>query len=464
MQIENNRREMSEAQDVQYRVKKINERLADYIPPRDTWNPADEAVFKPIDLYRVPLEEAQDMQLKAIKYTFTRHYRNNDFYHRYCEMRNVRPEDIKTAEDLDRIPLIPDATFKQYPSGKEFASWLANVFTGELPKVVIRGSNPTYDEVINAFNAAGLAVFYSSGTSGRHTFIPRDQKTYRTVQVACAKCRAGMIDIYADHTFALSPNPAKTNVFAGKLFAFVPKLVPNIEFAIDRELTTDMIKTAMSEKVGLKGKLTSYVQNQTTQKIINRVIQWLERYDNTEETIELSGMPFLLYQVMNTLQKDGKAFDFGERGMTLTGGGWKINEDQRIPHKDFRKQVEDVLGIPETHCVDLYGMVEGNGWMVQCPEGHYLHIPYTFYKPLVLDEDLMHTGYGEWGRFAFLDASAQSYPGFIISGDRVRLLEHCPVCDRPGPVLEPEVQRAKGEEVRGCAEEVRRVLAQDLVR
>jgi hypothetical protein len=52
---------MREAQDVRYRVKKINERLADYIPPRDTWNPADEAVFKPIDLYRVSLEEAQDM-------------------------------------------------------------------------------------------------------------------------------------------------------------------------------------------------------------------------------------------------------------------------------------------------------------------------------------------------------------------------------------------------------------------
>ncbi len=464
MQLENNRRHMSEAQDVQYRIKKINELLADYIPPRDTWNPADESVFEPVDLFRVPVEEAQDMQLKAIKYTFTHHYNNNDFYHRYCEMRNVSPDDIKTAEDLDRIPLIPDATFKQYPSGKEFARWLTNIFTGELPNVVIRGSNPTYDDVINAFNAAGLAVFYSSGTSGRHTFIPRDQKTYRTAQVALAKCRASMIDIYADHTFSLSPNPAKTNVFAGKLLAFVPKIVPNIEFAIDRELTTDMIKTAMSEKVGLKGKLTSYVQNQTTQKIINRVIQWLERYDNTEETIELSGMPFLLYQVMNSLQKDGKAFDFGERGMTVTGGGWKVNERVRIPHKDFRKQVHDVLGIPETRCVDMYGMVEGNGWMLQCPEGHYLHAPYTYYKPLVLDDDLTPMGYGEWGRYAFLDASAQSYPGFIISGDRVRLLEHCPVCDRPGPVLEPEIERAKGEEVRGCAEEVRRVLAQDLAR
>jgi hypothetical protein len=44
----------------------------------------------------------------------------------------------------------------------------------------------------------------------------------------------------------------------------------------------------------------------------------------------------------------------------------------------------------------------------------------------------------------------------------VRMLEHCPVCDRPGPVLDPEVKRAKGEEVRGCAEELRRIFAQTL--
>ena len=51
---------------------------------------------------------------------------------------------------------------------------------------------------------------------------------------------------------------------------------------------------------------------------------------------------------------------------------------------DFRKEVKDVLGIPEKYCLDAYGMVEGNGWMVQCPEGHYLHVPYSYYKPIVL--------------------------------------------------------------------------------
>ncbi|HXY88419.1 MAG TPA: hypothetical protein VEG44_08260 [Candidatus Acidoferrales bacterium] len=110
---------------------------------------------------------------------------------------------------------------------------------------------------------------------------------------------------------------------------------------------------------------------------------------------------------MDTLQKEGKNYYFGERGEIGTGGGWKNYENKRIPHADFRKRVQDVLGIPETRCLDSYAMIEGNGWMAQCPEGHYLHVPYTYYKPLVLDDNLVPIGYGEWGRFAFLDVSAE---------------------------------------------------------
>ncbi len=102
------------------------------------------------------------------------------------------------------------------------------------------------------------------------------------------------------------------------------------------------------------------------------------------------------------------------------------------------------------------------GMVNTCPEGHYFHVPYTWFKPLVLDRSLVPAGYDEWGRFAFLDSLAYSYPGFIITGDEVRMLEHCPVCDRPGPVLEPEVRRVASVEMRGCSEELRRVLAQDL--
>jgi hypothetical protein len=463
---------MALAQDVISTVMTLDELLIPYIPPRDTWNPADKALYEPADLFRVPVEEAHDMQLKAIKFTFTHHYTNNDFYRRYCEMRNVRPDDIKTVDDLDTIPLIPDTTFKQYPSGAEFAHWLASLFTGDLPNIVLESANLTYDDVLNAFNAAGLVVTYSSGTSGRHTFIPRDMKTFVAGQCAFAKLTVSMTDqadyhvhsLSADHFYLLSPNPTKTNLFIGKASSLSFDLITgDVLYAMDDEITVDSLQRAMRGYREQKMQATSVAQSDMLQNLVDQVVRWLERYEKTNDTIVLSGPPFMLYQVMDRLQKEGNHFNFGERGIVQTGGGWKIYEDKRIPHGDFRTLVEDALNIPETHCLDSYGKVEGNGLMVQCPEGHYLHAPYTF-KPLVLDDDLMPAAYDEWGRFAFLDALAQSYPGFIISGDQVRLLERCPVCDRPGPVLEPEVERAKDQEVRGCAEELRRIFTQDIAR
>jgi len=451
------------APDVTSRVAKLNERLAQYIPPRETWNPADEALFLPTDLYQVPPAEAQAMQLKAIKYAFTRHYDNNGFYHEYCTTRGVSPGDIKTVDDLFKIPLIPDLTFKQYPEGKDFARWIARVFTGDLPKVVIKGAHPTFDQVISGFNASGLAVTYSSGTSGRFTFIPRDQKTFLAGQYGLAKSVITMWagDLFQTDGYLLLPNPAKTNVFVGKVTTVYFDIARDVQMAIDRELTTKDIQTAMTSGGGLKGRIFSFVQNRIQRKMIDQIIEWLERHDKVGGKISLVGAPYLLYFVMQKLQADGMSFDFDADSVVVTGGGWKVRENVRMPVKDFRKQVHDVLGIPETSCLDLYGMVEGNEFMLQCPEGHYLHVPYTVCKPIVLNEDLAPAQEGELGRFAFLDALAGSYPGFIITGDQVRMLEHCPVCDRPGPVLEPEIRRAKGEEIRGCAEELRRTLARD---
>lgn len=446
-------------------VKKFNSYLQNYFPAKDAWTPADEALYKPLDIYRVPLKEAADQQLQAIKWTFTYQYLNNKMYQNFCKERNFSPTDIKTNDDLDKIPMIPDTFFKDYPVGRDFALWLGNIYTGTLPKIVIKQKNPTYDEVINSFNQAGMAVAYSSGTSGRHTFIPRDYRTFCISEYSVAKCAISMIHPFWDYDvfgYIMMPNPKRTNVFAGKVCSIFFDVIHDCNVAIDRDISTELIQMTMSGSKGIKTKAVQYFAKRETEKMINSVIAWLEDHDKKKEKIAMVGAPFLISFVMQRLQKEGKTFNFGDNGGIATGGGWKAFEGQRVPTVEFREQANKVLGIPDKFCLDIYGMVEGNGWMVHCPEGHYLHMPYNFYKGLVLDSEFKPVSYGEWGRFAFLDAAAYSYPGFIISGDKVRMLDHCPVCDRPGPVLEPEVKRAAGEDIRGCAEEVRRMLSADL--
>ena len=82
---------MATPAEIENRLRKLNEKLADYIPPRETWTPADEALFKPPDLLRVPLDEAQELQFKAIKYAFTRHYTYNQFYREVLQDEGRHP-------------------------------------------------------------------------------------------------------------------------------------------------------------------------------------------------------------------------------------------------------------------------------------------------------------------------------------------------------------------------------------
>ena len=443
-------------------IKNLNKKLHKYIP--NPMTPAEEALYKPLDLFNVPKKEAEEYKFRAIKYAFKHHYENNSFYKKFCKENSVTPDDIKSIDDFSKIPLIPDKFYKNYPSGKEFAMWLATVYTGELPNIVVK-KNDSHDEIINKFNDAGLVISYSSGTSGIHTFIPRDQRTFNSAEYGIAKSLITMLYPFWEpdiNGYLFMPNPFKTNVFAGKVCSVYFDVIKDVQVALDRELTADLIQAAMQNN--LKGRIIRYAMQRENKKMINRIINWIRKNYKEGNKVGMVGAPFILYFVMEELERNGESFDFGERGAVGTGGGWKIYEDKRLPVKEFREKVEKLLGIPPENCLDLYGMVEGNGLMVHCPEGHYLHVPTTYYHAMVLDENGEQVSYGEKGRFAFLDGLATSYPSFIISGDEVRMLEHCPACERETPVLEPEVKRAKGDEMRGCAEEMRRVLSMDLGR
>lgn len=443
-------------------IKKLDSRMEKYIPPKP-WTPADEALYGPENIFEIPPKEADEMRFKAIKYAFNHHYNNNSFYKNFCKENGISPEDIKSIEDLPKIPLIPDKFFKDYPSGEDFAAWLSGLVTGEMPDISINKKNPSYDDVIGAFNKAGMEIAYSSGTSGRYTFIPRNRKTFYASEYALAKTVISMVYPFWQYEmdgYLMMPNPHKTNVYAGKVCSMYFDAIENVEVAIDRDIPADLIKEAMGS--GIKSSMIKFAVKRGNKKMVNRMIKWLREKEKENKKISMIGLPFILHFVMNKLEEEGETFDFGENGAVATGGGWKIYENERMPVEKFRKRVNDILGIPGEQCLDVYGMVEGNGWMVHCPEGHYLHVPHSYFHPLILNDEYEAVDYGEWGRFAFLDPLADSYPGFIMSGDRVRMLEHCPVCDRPGPVLEPEVKRQHGEEMRGCAEEMRRVLSMDL--
>lgn len=445
-------------------LKSLNKQLSCYIPT-SLKTPIQKALYEPSSIYNLEKKKTESYQFKSIKYAFQHHYQNNTFYKAQCDKKKISPTDIKTVADLEKIPLLPDKFYKDYPSGKKFATWIANIMSTPIPKITIKGKNPSFDDIITAFQKKGINISYSSGTTGRFTFIPRDTSTYTMGQYAIARCAIEMLSHwwqYDSYAYLLFPNPKKTHIYVGQVTNVLFDMIQNVQVAIDRAITTDLLRISMGFTLNFKERMMNKVIKSSTKKMnvrmIEDILNWVQQKAEKKQRMAFAGAPFILNLAMDRLLDAGITYDFGNLGAVLTGGGWKLYEDKRLPVEDFRKKVFDVFGIPPENCLDLYSMVEGNGFMIHCPEGHYLHIPTSYFYPLVLDETGSPVEYGEKGRFAFFDSLAQSYPGFISTGDQVKIYEHCPACGRSTPVLDPEVTRMGGEEDRGCAAEMRRLL------
>jgi hypothetical protein len=267
-----------------------------------------------------------------------------------------------------------------------------------------------------------------------------------------------------DQVILLIPDPRQTNLTIASLFGIAYDLYnqANIHVALDMKITTQFLRMQRDETIGIsekiKAKALSTISPLVQRTSDLRIIHLLEQIEREGKRVNICGPPFWLDRIMERMKKEGKSVHLPE-SQILTGGGWKAEENKRTPEETFRKKVEEVLGIPEQRYHDVYAMSECSSVFLSC-EGHYKHIPPVI-VPFVLDEDLNPIGYNEVGRFAFIDPLPESYPGFIITGDRVKILEHCPACNREGPVLDVEVTRLPGVEGRGCAAVMAELMHQD---
>jgi phenylacetate-coenzyme A ligase PaaK-like adenylate-forming protein len=435
-----------------FELKKVLEK---FITPKNSWNPVEKALFTPYSFF-TNYKKNQEMLLPAIKYSFNHHYKNNDLYKRLCEINNIKPDNIKTISDVTKIPLLPDSFFKDYPEGKGFLTWLDNVYTGSTPKPYFKTDIPTYDEVIEQFNQNGVSIMFTSGTSGRFSFIPRNSSSWDRLRYNAIRSFIELMDLNLnDSVILLIPDPRLTNLTIASLFGIAYDLYKpnNIHIALEKiKITTQLLRIQRAEAVGIREKIKEKAMSKISpivqKKSDKRMINLLEKFEKEGKRVILAGPPFWLNRIMERMKKEGRTVNL-PASQVLTGGGWKAENDKRNPEEAFRETVKRVLGIPDERYHDVYAMSECSSIFLSC-QGHYKHIPPTI-LPYILDEELNPIGYNKYGRFAFIDPIPDSYPGFIITGDKVKLLEKCPVCKREGPVLDVEVYRLPGVEGRGCA-------------
>ena len=314
-----------------------------------------------------------------------------------------------------------------------------------------------------AENKLNGIVTHSSGTTGKFSFIFRDDITRRRMFYSADKTLLFSIYPPSENAHIIYPGPIKTHLTMGRWIAEGTKIFKQEyrHFLTDKALTIDIVRLLAGQVRGMGDKLKLMIISKAMHKGQIKLLNMLKEMDKKGEQIYILTFPFQLYDLMKMMEEEGVYLNFGEsNSVIITGGGWKIHEHRKISTDEFAKMIEEFFGINKNNYRDVYGMSEMNGLALEC-EARYKHLHPWIY-PMVLDENLEPMDFGEVGRFAFLDPAANSYPGFIITGDKVKLLEACPECGREGMVIEGEITRMAGAEAKGCGNLMREIMAEEM--
>ncbi|HDI75015.1 MAG TPA: hypothetical protein ENF55_03570, partial [Thermoprotei archaeon] len=305
---------------------------------------------------------------------------------------------------------------------------------------------------------------YSSGTTGRFTFIPRDEQTKEFCIRSFAEAAVAISGDYVRNMHFILALPRKTHLFISWIPKEVAERISGKVTVLLNEISADIVRArtkppaTFSEKV--KSSIIGLLGGIMKSKLIKKLYSEVEKAVAKREEIILFGSMPVMYAFCKKLVERGERLELPGRSIVVTGGGFKLEKGVSI--EQFNKLLYEALGIPapERH-VDGYGMCECNILFYSCVEGGEKHVP-PWVKVLLLDEELRPLPeYGrQTGRLAFFDPLAQSYPGFIITGDKVTInWNGCSKCSREGPVIE-KIERIKSEEGRGCALVLGKILGE----
>lgn len=139
-------------------------------------NPAAWTYRRWEDLMAIPREEREKLQLEAVRINFSRMRNRVPALKKLADRQGI--EDIEKLEDV--LPVCFDhRVLKNYPiqiiESRDFSKltgWLDKLTAHDLTRVDLTGLM-TIEEWLGRLEAFGMLVTYSSGTTGKLSFVPR---------------------------------------------------------------------------------------------------------------------------------------------------------------------------------------------------------------------------------------------------------------------------------------------------
>ena len=391
------------------------------------------------DLMSIPREQREKLQLEAVQISFRRLRDRIPALKKLADRQGV--DAIEKLDDV--LPVCFDhRVLKNYPiqiiENRDFAkltNWLDKLTAHDLSKVDLSGLE-TIEEWLARLEAYGMLVTYSSGTTGKLSFVPRSYDE---------------LGPWKYHFFNVNYASSGIDPWKTKLPTFFPgyrggyqtmlKMMSlfNIEMAGGEDQYFTLYDTHIpADLMALSGRMQSaedrgeiaslgldpalLAQRRTMLEQGRRKEQDLEVWFSQliqqfkGRRVKLGGTFADLYRVARAGLDKGLRCEFAPGSILMGGGGMKGYKDAP---DDWEDQIKEFFGV--SRLGNQYGFSECIGNAPLCEAGHFHLPPYSV--PLLMGpngESLPREGVQK-GRLVLVDVIPQSYWGGFTSGDEVTI-------------------------------------------
>ena len=374
-------------------------------------------------------------------------------YRRLCDEAGVG-DDAPLAVLAERCT-VTDDLFKSYDAAwvgtRDFAAlsgWLRDVCAEPVPADAAAARD--IDDWLERLERGGLHVLYSSGTSGKLSFVPRGEaswEAYRAngpsylmhahrlgMDLSTGRCRPGVPRRAHGH-------PARRSG--------VLALLADVHYLYDREIRAEVLRVLLTARSAAAAERLGAALGMGQDEAYRDFLGALRRATERGRAVWLFGAPHQVKALCALMQAVG-APPLRPGSVVTLGGGWKSFEGERVDRPALCAMIEAALGVPPARVLEAYAMVELNSPLDALRRRALPRAADPGAVAVRRGAPAAAPGADVTGTFGFMDPTATSYPAFVVTGDEVRLVrERCP-CGLVGPAIVGEVRRAPGHEVRGC--------------
>ncbi|MHB8128874.1 MAG: LuxE/PaaK family acyltransferase [Mobilitalea sp.] len=338
--------------------------------------------------------------LDAVKRNVRFHQRHCPEYAAILANRNFNIKQIKSLDDLHKIPVIPTLYYK----------------THKLQ------SMPDHKLLINST---------SSGTKGKKSHIGFDA--------------IGLF--YGAHMVI------RTASFH-KLLSWKPTNYILLGYKPDKSNPAVVSKTAFGSTFFAPGLRRVYALKPSSagyQLDMNGLKKALTSYSHQIWPVRLVGFPSYTYFFLQELKKSGIKLKLHKDSKILLGGGWKQFYTEKVEKEELYALIEEVLGIKESNCKEFFGAVEHPIIYCDC-KNHHFHVP-IYSRVIIRDvHTLLPIENGKVGLVNLITPMVESMPLTSVMTDDLGILhdgEECG-CGIKAPYYEI-IGRVGVQDIKTCA-------------